>query len=126
MRFLLSALLALLVQSSSITPTPNGLEGVVTALAADTSLPAGTGWRVDAAADRSVEIWGTYGGATIIVEGSNSGTNWVTAKDYTDTDISFTTGTHLVGIRENYKFLRVTASGGDMTTAINARLVANN
>lgn len=36
------------------------------------------------------QAFGTWGGATVVLQGSNDGTNWVTLKDPTGTDISLT------------------------------------
>lgn len=38
----------------------------------------------------SVQMAGTWGGATIVLQGSNDGINWVTLKDPSGTDISLT------------------------------------
>lgn len=38
----------------------------------------------------SVQVTGTFGGATITMQVSNDGTNWVTAKDLQGADITFT------------------------------------
>ncbi len=39
----------------------------------------------------SVQVTGTFGGATVTLQGSNDGTNYVTLKDLSGADISFTT-----------------------------------
>lgn len=38
----------------------------------------------------SVQVVGTFGGATITMQVSNDGTNWATAKDLQGNDITFT------------------------------------
>lgn len=62
-------------------------------------------------ADRSVQVVGTFGGATVVVEGSNDGTNWVTLSDYQGTALSFTAA-FLAPVAELTRFIRVSASGG--------------
>lgn len=64
------------------------------------------------AADLSVQIIGTFGGATVIVQGSNDdGTTWATLNDLGGTAISKTAAA-LAGIRERVKHIRLSASGG--------------
>lgn len=38
----------------------------------------------------SVQVTGTFGSATVVLQGSNDGTNWVTLKDTSGTAISLT------------------------------------
>lgn len=60
---------------------------------------------------KTVQGAGTIGGATVVVQGSNDGTNWETLTDAGGTAIS-KTATFLVSIRENPRFIRVSTSGG--------------
>ena len=39
----------------------------------------------------SIQAVGTFGGGTVTLQGSNDGTNWVTVKDKSGTDIGITT-----------------------------------
>ncbi|MEN9763508.1 MAG: hypothetical protein RI906_3334 [Pseudomonadota bacterium] len=59
----------------------------------------------------SVQITGTFGGATIALQVSNDGTNYVTLKDGSGSDISLTSA----GMREFSTaalYLKPTSSGG--------------
>ena len=68
----------------------------------------------------SVQVTGTFGGATIALQVSNNGTNFVTLKDSTGTDITFTAA----GMREFSTaalFIKPTSSGGtsdDVTVTV--------
>ena len=68
----------------------------------------------------SVQVTGTFGGATIALQVSNDGTNYVTLKDSTGTDITFTAA----GMREFSTaalFIKPTSSGGtsdDVTVTV--------
>jgi len=66
------------------------------------------------AMDRSVQIAGTFGSATIVVEGSNDGTNWVTLTDPQGNAISKTSAA-IEQIEELTRYLRVSSSGGTGT-----------
>jgi hypothetical protein len=61
--------------------------------------------------DRSVQVVGTFGGATVVLQGSNDGTNWVTLNDYQGNAISLT-ATGLKPIAEVTRYIRPSASGG--------------
>ena len=64
--------------------------------------------------DRTVHLFGTWGGATIVIQGSNDGTNWQTLRDPGGTLLSFTAD-GLKGILENPRFIRPSSSGGTGT-----------
>jgi hypothetical protein len=53
---------------------------------------ADTGIAIDMTdyADRSVQVEGTFGSATITIEGSNDGTNWETLRDPQGVALTFT------------------------------------
>ena len=51
-----------------------------------TALPISEQWGLAA----SVQASGTFGGATVVMQHSNDGTNWFTAKDLQGDDISLT------------------------------------
>ena len=58
----------------------------------------------------------TYGSATIVLQGSNDGTNWVTLNDPQGNAISFTTGTpKLEQLLEVPRYIRPSTSGGTGT-----------
>lgn len=74
-------------------------------------------------ADRSVQVSGTFGvGGTIVLEGSNNGTNYVTLRDVLGSDISLTAA----GIRtvlDLPRLIRPRVTGGDGTTNLAVTLL---
>jgi hypothetical protein len=67
-------------------------------------------------ADRSVQVAGTFGGSTVIIQGSNNSTNgvdgdWVTLTDPAGAALSFTS-TGLKQILQVTKWVRPSVSGG--------------
>lgn len=74
--------------------------------------------------DANVQITGTYGSATVVVEVSNDAQTWLTAKNYDGDSLSFTSGNQFELIRENSKYVRVRTSGGSGTD-IDAIIHAN-
>lgn len=77
------------------------------------------------AADITVQVAGTFGSATVVLQGSNDGSNWATLGSEVGTNTSFTSA----GIRkvhENPAFIRAVTSGGtgtdvDVIVAVHAR-----
>jgi len=68
---------------------------------------------------------GTFGGATLVLQGSNDGTNWVTLTDETDTAISLNAAGG-VSVLERPAYIRPSASSGssqdiDCTLAASVR-----
>lgn len=61
--------------------------------------------------DASYQVTGTFGGATVTIEGSNDGTNYVTLTDPSATAISFT-ATGLSQILQIVRFIRPKVTGG--------------
>lgn len=76
----------------------------------------GTGVAFGQFPDRTVGVTGTFGGATVIIQGSSDGgTTWDTLKDYLGNNLSFTAhATALVA--ENPPLLRASTSGGTGTS----------
>src|SRR6266704_1014283 len=73
--------------------------------------------------DRSVQVTGTFSGATIVFEGSNDGTNYFTLSNPTGTALSFTAA-GLMQVTEATAWVRprVTAgSGASLTVTLIAR-----
>jgi len=71
------------------------------------ALPISEQWGLAA----SVQASGTFGGATVVMQHSNDGTNWFTAKDLQGNDISLTAD----GIAEfslSSAYIRPAISGG--------------
>ena len=85
---------------------------------AEAGLPIlGVGW-----SDRSIAFEGTFGGATVVLEGSNDGTNYHTLSSPDGVAISYTAAT-LKEVLEICAYIRPRTSGG-AGTSINAYLVA--
>ena len=64
--------------------------------------------------DRSVTMTGTFGSATVVLQGSNDGTNWFTLTDPQGSAISKTSAA-MEGIVELTRFIRPSSSGGTGT-----------
>lgn len=62
--------------------------------------------------DKTVQVFGTFGGATLTIQGSNDGgTTWATLHDAQGTDLAFTAaGMELIA--ENPLLIRPLLSGG--------------
>lgn len=70
------------------------------------------------AADRSVQITGTFGsGGTIVIQGSNDGTNYVTLTDPQGNALSKTSAA-IEQIEEITRYVRPLVTAGDGTTAL--------
>lgn len=67
----------------------------------------------------SVQLVGTFGGATITMQVSNDGTNWATAKDLQGNDITFTsTGYRELSLSAAYIRPAIAAGAGVSLSAI--------
>lgn len=86
--------------------------------AGDTCVPL----KMPESSDRSIQIDGTFGGATAGLEGSNDGVTYFTLHDPQGVAISGTSG-KLSAIVELVAFVRGFVSGGDVTTSLNFRLL---
>lgn len=71
--------------------------------------------------DRSVQVNGTFGGATCVIEGSNDGVNYITLTDTAGAALSFTTA-GLRQVLQVTRFIRPSVSGG-AGVAINVNLL---
>lgn len=74
-------------------------------------------------ADRSVQIDGTFNNATVLIEGSNDGTNYQTLTDPQGNAISKTAAA-LEQIMEQVLFLRPRTTGGGASQDIQVTIVA--
>jgi len=70
----------------------------------------------------SVQVTGSFGGATVVLEVSNDGTNWVTLTDRTGAEISLTAA-GFRDITSGAQYVRARAVGGS-GTSVTVRLVA--
>lgn len=66
-------------------------------------------------ADRTVQVSGTFGGATIVIEGSNDKTTWFTLNDNAGLPLSFTAAGMKLML-ENPIYVRPVSSGGTGTS----------
>jgi hypothetical protein len=73
-------------------------------------------------ADRSVQVEGTFGSATIALHGSNDGTNYRALKDSAGDDIAITAG-DIVQINDLSLWVKPVTSGGT-DSHLNITLVA--
>src|SRR5574343_930143 len=79
---------------------------------------------IDRRTDRSVQVSGTFGaGGTLVIEGSNDGTNYYTLNDLQGTALSFTSA-RLEGISEMPLYIRPRVTAGDGTTSLNVYVTA--
>ena len=69
-----------------------------------------TGW-----ADRSVQITGTFGGATLTIQGSNNGSEWNTLTDPQGNEIVLTSQ-KIEQIMEITRYIKPIVSGGSGTS----------
>ena len=69
-------------------------------------------------ADRTIQIFGTFGsGGTVLIEGSNDGTNWATLNDAFGTSMSVTSAS-IKQLAEATLYMRPRVSAGDGTTSL--------
>lgn len=73
--------------------------------------------------DRSIQIAGTFNGATVTLEGSNDGAAFHTLSDPQGLPLSFSAA-GLKAILELTRYVRPKATGGDVGTVIRATLIA--
>lgn len=71
----------------------------------------GTSVAMAGASDRSVQIEGTFASATVVLQGSNDGTNWQTLTDPQGNAISKTAAA-LEQVSELTRYIRPVTSGG--------------
>lgn len=72
--------------------------------------------------DRSVQISGTFDAGTVVIQGSNDGTNWVTLSDPQGNAISKTSAA-LEQILEITRYVRFSTSGGGGSMAVDINML---
>ena len=73
--------------------------------------------------DRSIQVTGTFGaGGTMLVEGSNDGTNYYTLVDHQGNALSITAA-GLKSIDQAVAYVRPRVSAGDGTTSLTATMM---
>ena len=97
--------------SVNATTDRNSLNGIVLVTWALANADTGTAFPIPYSADLAVQVFGTFGSATAVLQGSNDGTNWATLNAWIGTNTSFTTA----GMRsavESPGYIRAVTSGG--------------
>jgi hypothetical protein len=99
----------------NVKRAPQGAQSII--LATWTLGASDTGIEVDLSdyVDRSIQVEGTFGGATVTVEGSNDSTNWESLRDPQGTILAFSAA-GLKQVLEATLKLRVRSAGGTGTT----------
>jgi len=92
-------------------------------LALTTTNTSGSAFPCASYSDRTIQVYGTFGGATITVQGSLDGTNWFTLNDQSDNAMTFTTARG-DSVQQLTRFIQPVLTGGDGTTSLNVRLCA--
>ena len=113
------------------TETKLGIQmagGIAAALVTWTPLTStntgGDAWENRAFGDMAVQVSGTFGGATVLIEGSNDNSNWFTLNDPQGTALSIATSGKIETILEAPRYIRPTSSGGGGTTALSVIIMA--
>jgi len=88
----------------------------------DVGLPVAVHYAL--ATDRSVQVHGTFGvGGTVLIEGSNDGTNWYTLTDPQGNALSVTAA-KIEAISEPTVYVRPRVTAGDGTTSLTVTIFA--
>lgn len=83
----------------------------------------GDSFDMSAWSDRTAQVTGTFGSATVIMQGSNDGTNWFPLNNLQGTAFSLTQA-GAKGIAEVARYMRPSTSGGDGTQSLTVTMVA--
>jgi len=75
------------------------------------------GWAI-----RHVQVTGTFGGATVTMQGSHDGTNWATLNDLQGDPITISAA-GITSIQESTLQIRPNVTGGDGTTDLDVALI---
>lgn len=75
----------------------------------------GTSIEMVQGSDKSVQVVGTFGGATVSLQGSNDGVNYITLTDPQGNALAFTTQS-LEAVVEHTRYVRVITTGGTGTS----------
>lgn len=73
--------------------------------------------------DRSIQVSGTFGGATVAIQGSIDNAEWSTLGNAQGDLLSFTSG-RIEAVAELVAFIKPVLTGGDGTTALTVSLIA--
>ena len=109
---------------ATVTPTPTRIREGESMLYAWVLTQADTeGASIDAHeyGDRTVQISGTFDGATVVLQGSNDGTNWFSLTDPQGNAISKTTAA-METVMEVPLYTRANSSGGGASQSVTISL----
>lgn len=70
------------------------------------------------ASGASVQVGGVFGGASVVIEGTNDGANWLLLHDLKGITLALG-GPDLKGVQESVMQIRPRITGGDDTTSVN-------
>ena len=79
--------------------------------------------KIPGAADRAIQFVGTFDSATVVLQGSNDGTNWNTLHDTAGNEISASSAI-IAAVAENPLYIRPSSSGGGASQAVEAHLMS--
>lgn len=105
------------VRAGKITDTAEYDGTVLLTWTGITNADTGASVKYSTPRDKCVQVTGTFGGATITIEGSNDNVNFVTLNDISAVALSFA-ATGLKMLLEAPLYVRVGRAGGDGTTSI--------
>ncbi|MBV8666728.1 MAG: hypothetical protein JO269_09610 [Burkholderiaceae bacterium] len=98
----------------TVNRTPQGANSVFTAQWALGNADTGVAVTMTDFSDKSIQIEGTFGGATVTIQGSNDGVNWETLRDPGSVALTFTSA-GLKQVLEMTYYLRAITAGGSGT-----------
>lgn len=75
--------------------------------------------------DRCIQVSGTFGGATVLVEGSNDNSVWATLHDPSGAELSFSAAA-IAAVLENPLYIRARLSPAGAGATVSATMVSRN
>lgn len=113
----------------SVTPTKIDTRTSKTFVLAWLAMPADSDGAVTAGAqfagqhsDKSVQVSGVFGGASVVLQGTNDGANWFSLTDAQGNALTFTAAGLKLVAEATWK-VRPVVTGGDGTTAVDVHLL---
>lgn len=107
---------------NAVNDPSRGVSWIVTWETLTSANAVGQAFQMPAWSDRSVQFVGTFDSATVVLQGSNDGTNWVTLGDPQGNAISKTSAA-LEGVSEITRYVRPSTSGGSGSQDIDVYLL---
>jgi hypothetical protein len=114
--------------SHTLTPYETGPRATLVVWTPLTSTNVdGNAYETPVFVDKSVQVLGTFGGATVTIQGANvfspTASDWDTLHKVDNTNLTFTAA-GIFTVLDNVVAIRPLLSGGDGTTSITVRLLA--